>query len=114
MQAQDDVWDWLWADNCCIDKTNSVELSEAINSMFKYYKEAKVCYAYLADVDLPPPHVVLWKAELGPSRWFKRGWTLQELLAPSCLEFFSRTWDFLGCRNFLREAISIVTGIKDE
>lgn len=109
MQAKEDGWDWLWADNCCIDKTNSVELSEAINSMFRYYKDAQICYAYLADVA-----TATWEAEIAQAKWWKRGWTLQELIAPSSLQFFSQTWDFLGTRQTLRKTIRDITGIEDE
>lgn len=109
MQAREDGWDWLWADNCCIDKTNSVELSEAINSMFRYYKEAQICYAYLADV-----HTSTWEAQIAQAKWWKRGWTLQELIAPSSLQFFSRTWEPLGSRQTLRNTITAITGIEDE
>lgn len=109
LQAKNDGWEWLWADNCCIDKTNSVELSEAINSMFKYYKDAEICYAYLADVS-----TTAWKDEIRKARWWKRGWTLQELIAPSSLQFFSRSWDSLGTRDDLREMTKGITGIEDE
>ena len=70
------------SDPCCIDKTNSVELSEAINLMFRLYETSAVCYVYLADVTK-----VLLAVTFGDSRWFKRGWTLQELLAPKYLVF---------------------------
>lgn len=49
--AASDGFDYGWADTCCIDKKSSAELSEAINSMFRYYRESAVCYAYLMDVD---------------------------------------------------------------
>lgn len=73
--AEVDKLDWVWIDTCCIDKTSSAELSEAINSMFVWYKEASVCYAYLSDV--PPLDPFLDVAEFSRSRWFTRGWTLQ-------------------------------------
>ncbi|KXX82978.1 Vegetative incompatibility protein HET-E-1 [Madurella mycetomatis] len=81
-------YDYVWIDTCCIDKSSSAELSEAINSMWAWYRDSAVCYAYLCDVEKP--------AELGTSRWFTRGWTLQELIAPSRVEFYSKTWDYLG------------------
>lgn len=109
VQAKKDGWDWLWADNCCIDKTNSVELSEAINSMFKYYKNAEICYAYLADVCTET-----WEADIRKARWWKRGWTLQELIAPPSLEFYSNNWVSLGFRDNLHEVITAITGIEDE
>ena len=82
---------WVWIDSCCIDKTSSSELSEAINSMFRWYKEAEVCFAYLADVptncDLGADDSAFRK-----SRWHTRGWTLQELIAPDFLIFLSTDW----------------------
>ncbi|KAM5534165.1 hypothetical protein V8D89_012185 [Ganoderma adspersum] len=79
---------WVWIDSCCIDKTSSSELSEAINSMFRWYKEAEVCFVYLADV----PHDCDLDADdsaFRKSRWHIRGWTLQELIAPDFLIFLS-------------------------
>ncbi|KAJ5590177.1 hypothetical protein N7450_004149 [Penicillium hetheringtonii] len=66
-------YEWIWIDTFCIDKTSSAELSEAINSMYKWYEQAGICFAYLADVP---------QKEMKDSRWFTRGWTLQELIAP--------------------------------
>ncbi|KAI0412733.1 heterokaryon incompatibility protein-domain-containing protein [Xylaria grammica] len=80
-QTITDGLNWVWVDTCCIDKTSTAELSEAINSMFRWYSNAKVCYAYLADV--------IDKDELASSRWFTRGWTLQELIAPKAIRKFS-------------------------
>lgn len=70
-QAEQDRLQYFWVDTCCIDKTSSAELSEAINSMYSWYQAAEVCYAYLADV--PSNNT------FSCSRWFTRGWTLQEL-----------------------------------
>ena len=79
---------YAWVDTCCIDKTSSAELTEAINSMFRWYKQSAVCYAYLSDVDRgsDPSHTI---ENLSRSRWFTRGWTLQELIAPEHLVFYS-------------------------
>lgn len=79
-QAQTDGLDCAWIDTCCIDKTSSAELGEAINSMFKWYRKAKVCYAFLEDVSsygIGPPLKGTNCAGFGQSRWFTRGWTLQ-------------------------------------
>ncbi|KAH7075722.1 heterokaryon incompatibility protein-domain-containing protein [Paraphoma chrysanthemicola] len=73
-QAALDGYEWIWIDTCCIDKRSSAELSEAINSMYMWYWDSEICYAYLSDV--PGPKFV-------EARWFTRGWTLQELLAPT-------------------------------
>ncbi|KAL5365502.1 ankyrin repeat-containing domain protein [Aspergillus floccosus] len=95
-------YQYLWADTCCIDKTSSAELSEAINSMYRWYEEADVCYAYLADV----PSV-----NFTESRWFTRGWTLQELIAPREVIFFDKEWNVLGTRDSLQIEISERTNI---
>jgi hypothetical protein len=83
--------DYIWIDTCCIDKSSNAELSEAINSMYRWYKESQTCYAYLSDVtDVE---------HLGNSRWFSRGWTLQELIAPVKVEFYGSGWEYLGKKD---------------
>lgn len=88
-QAARDGYEYVWIDTCCIDKSSSAELSEAINSMYVWYKNAKTCYAYLADLE---PFWLLLKAQesFKKSRWFTRGWTLQELIAPTQVEFYAK------------------------
>ncbi|CAH0045504.1 unnamed protein product [Clonostachys solani] len=108
-QAIRDGLDYLWVDTNCIDKPNWSELAEAINSMFAWYRDAVVCYAYLEDADefpIPPT-----RQELQDCRWFTRGWTLQELLAPDKVNFYSRDWTFLGSKNDLADTIKDITGI---
>lgn len=90
-QALKDNLSYVWVDTCCIDKTSSVELSEAINSMFRWYADAKVCYAYLEDVQ-PSENAFDDGSLFRQSRWFGRGWTLQELIAPACIVFFDSAW----------------------
>jgi Heterokaryon incompatibility protein (HET) len=107
-QAVRDRLDYVWVDTCCIDKTNSVELQEAINSMFNWYKRSKICYAYLTDCSGRDD--IAFKA----SKWFTRGWTLQELIAPVEMIFYDRWWTKIGTRNDLRELISSITGISKE
>jgi hypothetical protein len=102
---------YVWVDTCCIDKTSSAELSEAINSMFRWYKYARVCFGYLSDV--PVGEVDSPKSAFASSRWFSRGWTLQELLAPIELEFFSSDWEKLGSKRDLSRQISDITGIGE-
>lgn len=110
-QAEKDGLEYIWCDTCCIDKTNSAELSEAINSMYHWYKD-RLCYAYLADVPHSPHHSLLERDSVfAKSRWFTRGWTLQELIAPSCLVFFDATWQPIGTRSDFRDFISEKTGI---
>lgn len=119
-QADKDGLQYFWMDTCCIDKTNSTELNEAINSMFKWYRKATKCYAYLSDVptinrgwlDLLSNRS--WEHPLRNSRWFTRGWTLQELLAPTSVEFFSSDGWRLGSRNSLRREIHDITGIPTQ
>ncbi|KAG9197870.1 hypothetical protein G6514_000762 [Epicoccum nigrum] len=104
-QAADDGLSFFWVDTCCIDKTSSAELSEAINSMYMWYKAAEICYAYLADV----PSI----DTLSKSRWFTRGWTLQELIAPTEVVFFKEEWERIGTRLELSKSIQECTGIPE-
>ena len=97
--------------SCCIDKSSSAELTEAINSMYQWYKDAAYCYAHLSDFDSGKP----WnKSELKKCRWFKRGWTLQELLAPKHLRFFASDWQPLFTRADKSDLISEITRIPKE
>ena len=87
---------WVWIDSCCIDKRSSAELSEAINSMFEWYCVAQECYAYLADVETVLLGTLEGSQQFRYSRWFKRDWTLQELIAPKDVVFLTQTWDPFG------------------
>src|SRR5256714_4011235 len=91
-RAARDGFDYIWIDTCCIDKSSSAELSEAINSMYRWYHQAEVCYAYLADVPSEAFKNVTdyVDSEFSESRWFTRGWTLQELIAPSTVIFLNK------------------------
>ena len=103
---------WIWNDTCCIDKTSSAELSEAISSMFRYYSLADACFAYLADVsDVSGPEGRL--CAFRGSIWHKRGWTLQELLAPELVVFMTREWTVLGTKFELSAFLQDITGIPD-
>lgn len=112
--AARDGFDYCWVDTLCIDKSSSAELSEAINSMFAWYRNANKCYAYLADVE--------GLEDLARSKWFTRAWTLQELLAPSHLQkggasgmdFFSSQWVNLGSKSDLSSKITDICGIDKE
>lgn len=111
--ARSHGYKYLWIDYCCIDKASSAELSEAINSMFQWYHDAAMCYAYLADVPAgDDPHAV--GSFFSRSRWFTRGWTLQELIAPRYLVFLSSDWKLLAKRSELAAVIEQITGIEDE
>ncbi|KAF2801249.1 uncharacterized protein BDZ99DRAFT_403752 [Mytilinidion resinicola] len=115
-QAKKDGLEYFWVDSCCIDKTSSAELSEAINSMFRWYQNAVKCYVYLSDVSKGDiirsgPSQLLGNSALGQSRWFTRGWTLQELLAPLSVEFFSKEGESLGDKKSLERLLSNTTGV---
>ena len=114
-QAQNDGYEWLWVDTCCIDKRNSAELSEAINSMYRWYENAKVCYAYLHDVPSSSFPTALdyesYSDFNGWPEWFSRGWTLQELIAPSNVQFFNKNWQCIGDKRTLALTLHNITGI---
>ncbi|KAK7446256.1 hypothetical protein VKT23_014461 [Stygiomarasmius scandens] len=107
------TFDWIWIDSCCIDKSSSAELSEALNSMYQYYTDAEVCYVYLSDVSSKEnPRDP--RSRFRSSKWFTRGWTLQELLAPMYAVFLDADWKEIGTRWSLRDAISAITTIPIE
>ncbi|KAI1755813.1 HET-domain-containing protein [Xylaria castorea] len=113
-----DGFEFMWVDTCCIDKRSSAELSEAINSMFRWYDEAQVCYVYLADVSMETEP----RADFSKSEWFTQGWTLQELIASTCLKFFDTTWSLMfhvdktntniKLSNIYGQEIEHITGIR--
>jgi len=98
---------YAWVDTCCIDKSSSAELSEAINSMFSWYRESALCIAFLHDL---PPNAYLPEA-LPRCRWFTRGWTLQELIAPRLVEFYDQAWVLRGSKHEYPAALSKITGV---
>jgi hypothetical protein len=116
-QAIRDGLQYFWVDTCCIDKSNSVELATAINSMFRWYRNAKKCYVYLADVSVHghdaeiQPSQSTWEAAFRISKWFTRGWTLQELIAPTVVEFFSKEGKLLGNKASLEKLLHEITRI---
>jgi heterokaryon incompatibility protein (HET) len=113
-QAKHDGLQYFWVDTCCIDQTNNVELTESINSMFRWYQKAAKCYVYLSDVSVytqdGKSHLG-WESAFHNSRWFTRGWTLQEVLAPKIVEFFSRDGIQLGDKRSLERQITEITRI---
>lgn len=109
-KALEESLEYAWVDTCCIDKSSSAELTEAINSMFRWYQKAKTCYVYLADV--PARGDPVFESAFASSCWFTRGWTLQELLAPRDVRFYSMDWTFLGTKIELCDKISKITTIN--
>ena len=116
-QATRDDLQYFWVDTCCIDKSNSTELAEAINSMFRWYRDAAKCYVYLSDVSIIKQKASIqcseftWESAFRASKWFERGWTLQELLAPNVVEFFSQEGKRLGDKKILEQQVHKITGI---
>lgn len=98
--ALDRELEYVWIDTICIDKSSSAELSEAINSMYEWYRKAEVCFAYLSDVSCnastPIADIASSDSDFSRSRWFTRGWTLQELIAPYAVSFFNNRWELIG------------------
>lgn len=103
-------FEYVWVDTCCIDKSSSAELTESINSMFEWYKNAAICFAYLSDLDTSEEFASGIKA----CRWLTRGWTLQELLAPETVQFYDKTWQWRSTKSKCRNELSEATGIPDE
>jgi hypothetical protein len=116
-QARRDGLRYFWVDTCCIEQSNSSEHQETINSMFQWYRRADKCYVYLSDVSSPGfdtnnqlsrlPFELAFRA----SKWFSRGWTLQELIAPRSVEFFSQEGNRLGDKKTLERQVHEITGI---
>lgn len=118
-QAARDGLRYFWVDTCCIKRSDAVELQKSINSMFRYYKNAVKCYVYLSDVSIPDDRVktyskIDFELAFQTAKWFTRGWTLQELLAPSSVEFFSADYKRLGDKLSLEHQIHQSTGIPIE
>jgi len=125
LQALEWELEWVWIDTCCIDQQSSAELSEAINSMYQWYKHAAVCYAYLNDAtcvqndfnigveNSSDMDAMRREKTFQNSRWFTRGWCLQELLAPRNMQFFNTDWIYIGSKHSLKTFISAVTGIDE-
>ncbi|KAI0547174.1 heterokaryon incompatibility protein-domain-containing protein [Xylaria curta] len=104
-------YEYVWIDTCCIDKSSSAELTEAINSMYSWYADSCKCFAYLSDFGPSKPGSSNPSKQLSSSRWFTRGWTLQELIAPKRLEFYDSSWIFYGSKASLCAYIACITGI---
>jgi hypothetical protein len=115
--------EWIWMDTCCIDQSSSAELSEAINSMYQWYRQSSVCYAYLCDVYSVEEDFLLdriidqghfhCKPSFHGVKWFTRGWCLQELLAPRNMQFYNKHWAYIGSKYSLKTPISMETRIDE-
>ncbi|CAH0058672.1 unnamed protein product [Clonostachys solani] len=112
-QAQRDGLEYFWIDTCCIDKSSSAELSESLNSMFKWYRDSEACYVYLSDVSENQSQPG-WELSFRNCKWFTRGWTLQELLAPAKIKFFTSKSEYLGDKESLGQLIHDITKIPIE
>lgn len=108
--ADSEGFQYVWVDTCCIDKSSSVELSESINSMFQWYRDSRICYAYLSDVD-GDEDPSAENSSFVQSVWFTRGWTLQELLAPVEVIFLGSDWQEIGSKSSLCSVVSHATRI---
>ncbi|KFA66722.1 hypothetical protein S40285_09574 [Stachybotrys chlorohalonatus IBT 40285] len=115
--ARSEGHEFIWVDTCCIDNRSSAELSEAINSMYRWYSRAVVCYVYLDDVRFQPHgfNNGEFYTLCQPSRWFTRGWTLQELIAPKNVVFYTADWKRMGNKNHrpVRRALATITEINE-
>lgn len=110
-KAKSDGLSYIWVDTCCIDKSSSSELSEAINSMYRWYRNAEVCYVFLSDFEAQR---TFDERCFRDCRWFTRGWCLQELIAPRHIEFFDVRWNPLGSKSTLAALIASITRIDEE
>jgi len=107
--------EWVWVDTCCIDQSSSAELSEAINSMWSWYRDAAECYVYLVDVSARSQEDIaageVTREQFRSARWFGRGWTLQELLAPKKELFCDNLWEIIAEKSDIGEELSRITKI---
>ncbi|KAI6118529.1 hypothetical protein EDD16DRAFT_1726773 [Pisolithus croceorrhizus] len=100
-QATMDGYKWLWIDTCCIDKRSSSELSEAIYSMYRWYENAQVCYAYLNDVD-----ELTFPTEVDYNKF-------AESNAPKEVKFFNKDWVYIDNKQQLAFTLECIAGIPD-
>ena len=116
--ARSEKLESIWIDTCCINKSSSAELSEAINSMYSWYRHSQICYVYLSDFSYSVNkygtngiRTYVFRKNFRQCRWFQRGWTLQELLAPFNVVFYDKDWNYIGDKVELASQISAATGI---
>jgi hypothetical protein len=114
--ASEKLLDWIWVDTCCIDKSSSAELQEAINSMYRWYQRSTYCVVHLEDAEpyeVGQPWALHFRNVLRDSKWITRGWTLQELIAPSVVDFHDSSWLYIGSKQDDMTSIRVVTGIPE-
>lgn len=111
-RAAQDGFQYAWIDTWCINKESSAEISEAINSMFSWYERAGICYTYLMDVPSNDDAGQLLES-MKESEWFKRGWTLQELIAPSNMLFLASDWTDIRWKHEICSFIHDITGVDE-
>jgi hypothetical protein len=112
-KSQPKAYEWVWVDSCCIDKRSSSELTEAINSVYTWYKKATVCYAYMRDFKIAEKRKRDELHGFQQNEWFTRGWTLQELLAPSRVAFYDKDWKIVGTKTSLVTQTRQASGIPE-
>ena len=111
-KAQRPPHKYVWIDTCCINKHNSTELMASINSMYRWYENAQIYFVYLRDLpSKDEAHKKERRNAFYNSEWFHRGWTLQELLAPSRVIFCDRNWEVHDSKVQLAKQIECITGI---
>lgn len=128
-QARKDCLQWLWVDTVCIDSTSSIDVQEAVNSAFNWYRRSEMCYVYLDDLDGSCPllsdtaieasgrpgqqnhRIPFWAQSMATCRWFTRGWALPELIAPVGIKFFGKTWRLVATKAKLVRYLARITGI---
>jgi hypothetical protein len=99
--------DWMWIGIRCVNQASDREVSEAVNSMFRWYSEAKLCLAYIRDVEDANNG-----SHFKQSEWFRRGWTLQELLAPQGILFLSRDWKIIGRKGYISPQFTFIPQLE--
>jgi hypothetical protein len=110
LQAGNLGFQWLWVDTACVDRSSSAELSEAINSMFNWFRQSQACIVYLSDVDYVED-IQEQEKKIRQSQWVRRSWTLQELIAPQNMRFYAANWMLIGTKKSLLHLLSEVTQV---
>ncbi|KAL4064878.1 heterokaryon incompatibility protein-domain-containing protein [Scleroderma yunnanense] len=117
-QAKRDEYKWLWVDTCCIDRRSSAELSEVMDSMYRWYENSGTCYVHLHDVhgsSFPTArNDTTYANSNGYPEWFSRGWTLQEMIAPSHVQFFNKNWKPIGDKRMLAHTLEEITRVPEQ